>query len=208
MHPTHTYGRVTFLAMIALLVILFPAVAAGHSELESSRPADGATVPSPFDGPIVLSFSATLASGSKADLLGPDGAKLASATVDGPGATMTIPLEAALAAGSYEVKGVSVADDGDLLRGTLTFTVAAAPPTASPRSSPTPASTPSAAATSPSAEPSIAESPSAASPGASATGNASTSGGDVVLPIVVALIVVGGGAVYLLGRRNRPTTPG
>jgi methionine-rich copper-binding protein CopC len=208
MYLTRTCGRVAFLAITVLLVLFFPAVVTAHSELESSRPAEGASVPSPFDGPIVLRFDATLASGSKADLLGPDGTKVASATVDGPGATMTIPLEAALAAGSYEVKWVSVADDGDLRRGTLTFTVAAAQPTASPSSSPTPAATPSAAAFSPSAAPSIAGSPSAPGPEALPTGNASTSGGDVVLPMIVALIVVGGGAVYLLSRRNRPTTPG
>jgi hypothetical protein len=34
---------------------------------------------------------------------------------------------------------------------------------------------------------------------------ADTGSGDVILPIAVAAIVAGAGAVYLLGRRNRPT---
>jgi methionine-rich copper-binding protein CopC len=156
------------LVAVAFLVIAGPSVVAAHAELESSSPADGATVPSPFTGPIGMTFSAALADGSRADLVGPDGTVLASASVDGPGATMTIELDAPLPAGSYEVKWVSVAEDTDLERGTFSFTVTTA---ASPSGSP-------------------------------AAGDASGSA-DVVLPIVVALIVVGAGAVFLLGRRNR-----
>lgn len=199
----------------SLLVLSLPAAVAAHAELETSTPADGATVPSPFDGPIVLRFSATLADGSKADLLDPDGATIASATVDGSGATMTFTLDTALAAGSYEVKWTSVAEDTDVARGTISFTVAPAPPTASPSAPPTTAPTASAtptpsaaAAPTASAEPASTASPapSAEPPG---TGDASSGGGgDIVLPIIVALIVVGAGAVYLLSRRNRPTTSG
>lgn len=198
------------LAVVAVLAFALPAQVAAHAELEASSPADGASVPSPFNGPILLSFSATLADGSKADLVGPDGAVVASATVDGPDATMTIALGGPLPAGAYDVRWVSVADDGDLERGTISFTVA--PATATSSSTQTTAtqtvatqtSAPVSAAVQTTAPvpPTAAASPSA-SPAGDATGSGSA---DVILPIVVALVVVGAGALYLLGRRNRPTT--
>lgn len=188
--------------IVALVALAFPAAVAGHSELDTSTPANGASVPAPFDGPIVLHFSAILAAGSKASLLDPAGTTIAAARVDGPGATMTFTLDAALAAGDYQVKWTTVAVDTDVARGTIEFTVA---PTASPTGS-APASP---IAAPPSAAP--ASSAASASPDASASPSASppvgsdTSGGgeDVVLPILVGLIVVGAGAAYLLSRRNR-----
>ena len=42
-------------------------------------------------------------------------------------------------------------------------------------------------------------------PAPSAGGDTTGSGSDVVVPIIVALIVLGAGAAYLLSRRNRPT---
>lgn len=194
------------LAIGALLVLLLPAAVAAHAELETSSPADGATVPSPFDGPIVMAFSAALADGSKADLLGPGGATVASATVDGPGATMTITLDAALAPGNYEVKWVSVGEDGDLERDTFSFVVAAAPPTAAP--SPSPTIAPPTASPTEAVESAAPPSPPSATPSAAPVDADTSSGaGDVLLPILAALVVVGAGAVYLLSRRNRPPPP-
>lgn len=196
--PARVPGRRASLTVAALLILLLPAVVLAHAELETSTPADGATVPSPFDGPIVMTFSAALANGSKAELYGPDGALIASAMVDGPGATMTIVLDASLVAGIHDVKWVSIAEDTDLDRGTISFTVAPAPPTDSPSASPTVAS--------PTAPPTASAATTASAEPSGAVGPASGSG-DVLLPIVVVLILVGAGAVYLLSRRNRPTTP-
>jgi methionine-rich copper-binding protein CopC len=183
----------------ALAVLLLSAPVAAHSELVSSEPADGAVVPSPFSGPVVLTFSEHLATGSKADLVAPGGATIAKAVVDPTARTMTFTLAAPPDPGAYEVRWVSIADDGDLLRGVLKFTVAAAP---SP--SPTPVATvaPSATATpvAVTAVPSTGP-----TPGPSAAGTPA-SGSDVVLPIIVALIILGAGAAYLLSRRNRPPT--
>jgi LPXTG-motif cell wall-anchored protein len=81
-----------------------------------------------------------------------------------------------------------VALDGHLLRGTWTFTVAAAP-----TASPSPIAT--------------AVSSSVATPGPSAAGTTGSDSSDVALPIIVALIILGAGAAYLLGRRNRPAAP-
>ena len=191
----------------ALLVTMLPAVVVAHAELETSTPADGATVESPFDGPIVLDFTEALADGSEADLLGPDGAAVVAAAVDGPGAQMTFELDAALDPGVYEVRWTGVALDGHVDRGTFEFRVAPAPPMPEPTPEPTPAPETSASAapeTPPPAtpEPSVAPAPSpTVDDGAAGTA-------DVLLPIIVALLVVGAGAVYLLTRRNRPTLPG
>ncbi len=192
-------------AIAALLLLMVPELATAHAELETSTPADGATVPSPFDGPIVLDFSAALANGSKAELIGPQGPVVTESIV-GPGATMTITPVGVLAPGDYEVKWTSVAEDTDVARGTIEFTVAPAPPTASPSASaPVSSATPSAsAATASPAPPSLAPS---MSPEASPGGSAGSSAGDVILPILAALVIVGAGAVYLLNRRNRPTAP-
>jgi methionine-rich copper-binding protein CopC len=184
------------------LVALLPAVVAAHAELETSAPADGATVESPFEGPIVLDFTEVLADGSGADLLGPGGAAVASAAVDGPGARMSFELDVALAPGEYEVRWTGVALDGHVDRGTFGFTVApAAPtPTPTPEPTPTPAASASAAGETPSpatAEPSVSPSPSPGG-GVDATG-------DMLLPIIVVVLVAAAGAAYLLTRRNRPT---
>jgi methionine-rich copper-binding protein CopC len=201
--PSHTRRdrrRPALVALVAtFLVLLLPSSAAAHADLQSSDPAQGATVPFPFSGPVVLTFTESLAVGSKADLYGPGHQLVASATIDA--GTMTIPTSGALPAGDYTVEWVSIADDGDLLRGTLAFTVA---PGASPSAAPTPSAATSAE---PSAEPTSAPSASsasaAASPSPGPAGDTSGTGSDVILPIAIALIVAAAGAFYLV-RRNRP----
>lgn len=170
----------------------------------------------PYQKRIVLDFSAELAEGSKAVLIqtsesrDPEsgavisGGLIASATVDGPGKTMTLPQIVFNSAATYRIEWTSIATDGDLLRGTIEFTVGAA---ASPSPTPEPTPSPSASASASTPEPASAAPLPSASP--QPTDNAAAaSTGDVVLPIVVALIVVGAGAVYFLTRRNRPTTSG
>lgn len=196
----------TLIAAASLAVLLLPDVAAAHSELVSSVPAANAVVPSPYTGPIVLTFTEHLASGSKADLVDASGATIASATVDADAKTMTFNLTTPLPPGGYEVRWVSISDDGDLLRQPVVpFTVAAgaSPSSSSVASTEPSASTPASAVASvvPSAAPTVAPSPSAAG------GDPSGSGGDVVIPIIVALIILGAGAAYLLTRRNGPVDP-
>ena len=149
-----------------------------------------------------MTFTEALAVGSKADLYGPGHVLIASATIDA--GTMTIALASALAPGDYTVEWVSIADDGDLLRGTITFTVAAAPSSsASPAPSAPTSAQPSAEATNPPGAASTAE---AATPGPSPATSPESTGGagsDVILPIVIALLVAAAGVFYLV-RRNRP----
>ena len=117
-------------------------------------------------------------------------------------ATPTTPL----GNGTYLVESTSLATDGDIEHAIWTFTVAVAASSPTPGDTPAPtastSSAPSAAAT---LEPATLI-PSAG-PTAAPSGDGSTtgSGGDVVLPIIVALIALGAGAVFLLMRRGRPT---
>ena len=95
--------------------------------------------------------------------------------------TMTIALITPLDPGAYEVRWVSIADDGDVLRQPIVkFTVTPASVSSAPSRSLAPTSEPS------------------------GSGDSTGSGGDVVVPIIVALTVLGAGAAYLLTRRNRP----
>ena len=185
LHVPRLRGSIILGAALAA-VFLLPDVAVAHADLQSSDPAQGSVVPSPFGGPIVLTFSEPLAQGSKADLMGPDGATVAIASVDAHAMTMSIALTTPIGPGAYGVRWVSIADDGDVLRQPIVrFTVAPAPSPSTPVATATP--TPSLAPT----------------PVPSGNGDTTGSGGDVVVPIVVALIVLGAGAAYLLTRRNR-----
>ena len=193
-------------------VFLLPAMAVAHADLQTSDPAQGAVVPSPFAGPIVLTFSEPLAKGSKADLIGSNGATVAGTMVDVTAMTMTIALTAPLDPGAYEIRWVSIADDGDVLRQPIVkFAVAPAPSPSTPVATATTSAVVSAAPTT--ATPSMAAVSSAPSPSLAPTpepsgsGDTAGSGGDVVVPIIVALIVLGAGAAYLLTRRNRSAGP-
>jgi methionine-rich copper-binding protein CopC len=186
-----------------LLMLIAPAATLAHSELDKPTPADKSTVTTP-----VLQVSGTFTESIKQDgskLLVKDatGATIAQGGVDpGDDKVMSASPPDALASGAYTVEWTTIsADDGDVARGTWTFTVAVA-------ATPSPTATPAASA---SAAPTVAPTPTAAptsapSPSPSGSGSDTSGGGsDVILPIVIALIVLGAGAVYLLSRRGRPT---
>jgi methionine-rich copper-binding protein CopC len=174
------------LALFLLLVAAVPAVA--HSELVSSSPAAGSTVTSAPGMLIVLTFSETLKEGSKADVVGPGGTTVGTATIDASDDTkLSWSPPTALPPGSYSIRWTSIATDGDVLRGTIPFTVAAATPAPSLA---TPTAPP---ATTPPATPAASPTPAAASAGAS-----------VIVPLIAALLVIGLLASMLL-RNRRPT---
>ena len=188
-----------------LFMLLLPAAANAHSELDKPTPADKSTVTTP-----VTQVSGTFTEGMKQDgskLLVKDssGRTVAQGGVDPANdKLMTASPAAPLVNGAYTVEWTTIsADDGDIARGTWTFTVAIV---ATPSPTGTPAATPSASATAgptPTPVPTPVSSP---APSPSPSGGSDTSGGgsDVILPIIVALIVLGAGAAYLLTRRGRP----
>jgi methionine-rich copper-binding protein CopC len=200
MNPRPLDGRRRggLVAVVVALLLALPAGVAAHAELETVSPADGATV-TEMPTEIVMTFT---------EPLDPTKSSIVLAEVGNPPVLsggevsptdpkkMTLPI-AELAAGAYEVRWTSAsAADGDIERGTTHFTYSPPPPspTDEPSAPTSPSPTPSA---SPAPSPSASPLP---SPSAS-TGPASASGGDVLLPILAALLVVGVlGAVLLRGR--------
>ncbi len=192
----------TVILGFVVLALALPATVAAHSELEKAAPADGAVVAG-TPAEIVLTFSETLdPAKSSVTLHDPAGAEIAKTSVDAADDTVMRIVPPSLAAGKYEVRWTSAALDGDILRGTVHFTVTAPTPSATPNptendafpTSPPPSPSASPSAT-PGGRPSTSPSPS------SAPGRASASGGDVLLPIIVAVVVVGIlGAMLLRGR--------
>ena len=197
----------TGLALALLTLALVPALVLGHAELETATPEDGSTVTEPV----------TEVSGIYSEVMRPDsslvvknssGDTVARGTVDPEDDTRMFATPATpLANGRYRVESTAVAIDGHVEHAIWRFTVAVAP---TPSPTPVVTAAPSAsAATSASLAPTPAPAtsvPSAApTPIPSADGSTTGSGGDVVLPIIVALIVLGAGAAYLLTRRTRPT---
>lgn len=222
--PIRRAGALLLVALIMLVAL--PGVAAAHAELKTADPAAKSTVPAPVSEVSGIYTEAMKPAGSSLIVRDITGSKVAEGTVDPTNDTRMVATPATpLEPGAYLVEWTSVALDGHVERGTWTFDVAAAlTPSVSP--SPTPASTaapstaPSATPTAvpsvaPSAPPTAAPTPvpslppsAAATPSPSADGSSSGGAGDVVLPIVIALIVLGGGAAYLLSRRGqRPTDP-
>jgi len=197
------------MALLLTLPALAPAagVALGHSELESSTPADGAVLaaaPAEISG----AFSEAVDPARSAmELRGPDGAVLAKGGVPdgGPATRMTIAGLPALAPGAYEVRWTTVTPDDDgVERGTFAFRVAEASPPPTPSTTPTSPSTAAPAATSeaPTAGPTTPTATPLPSDAPAPDPAPNPAVGDLLLPLaVLAAVLVGGGA--WLARRRR-----
>jgi methionine-rich copper-binding protein CopC len=185
----------------AIAAMLVPALALAHADLETATPADKSTVTEPVAEVSGIYSEAMTPDGSSLVIKDASGATVARGTVDPEDDTRMVAAPAApLGSGVYTVESTAVATDGHAERTTWTFTVAVVvtpTPTAStaPSAAPTAAATPAAATPLPSVAP---------TPTPSADTSPTGSGSDVLLPIVVALVILGGGAAYLLSRRNRP----
>lgn len=186
----------------ALLLISLPLPAAAHAELDSATPADGSAVEGTPDE-IVLVFTEGVDAGrSSIELRSSADIVLATGGADPADTTRMIlepPALPELPAGAYTIRWTAVADDGHVERGTIAFTVTAPAPTPTPTPTPAPSATP--APTAPlSPSPDMTASPTPA-PSAAPTEPAG-SGGDVLIPIVAGLVLLGAFAAWLLRRRG------
>ena len=192
--------RRVWAALVILAVLLAaPASAFAHAELVSAAPTNGSMVEGP-NVSIVLVFTEALAEGSKADLLRPSGSRVtfgpnpADPTRMMPIASESLTFEP----GAYTIEWTSVAADGDILRGAVSFNVTA-PLTPTPTVAP---SDTAALTATPTAVPSPAPSSAPTTP-PDVGGSGSDSA--VILPIVVALVIVAFFAWRLM--RRGPRTP-
>jgi copper resistance protein C len=184
---------------MAAVALAGPALA--HAELVTSDPADKAQLDTP-PTTVTLDFSETL-DGSKSSfkLVGPDGSTIGTGGMTGP-KEMTL-AGLTLAPGAYAIRWTSAsAEDGDIARGELSFTVLAAAP--SPSAAASASAPPSAGAASPSPAPTVAPSaPPAPTPTPSADSQQTAStGSGVLVPIIVAVLIVAGIGAWVI-RRGR-----
>jgi methionine-rich copper-binding protein CopC len=201
--------RVAGLLAAIVIPLLVPAAALAHAELETSTPAAGSTVPAPVTE-VELRFTEGLDAGrSRFVLEGPAG-ELGTGRANRDGGRVMRLSGLSLEPGAYTVKvTIASADGHEIERETFPFTVEEAPPSAPPSAAPSdvpaseaPSAEPSPGAPSPApggAGPSPVEpSPTAATDPAPAA----DSGGDVLLPIVAALVIVAVVGAWVL-RRGR-----
>ncbi|MEU0879429.1 copper resistance CopC family protein [Lentzea sp. NPDC005914] len=118
------YFSALVLALLAATAVAVPAQA--HAELKSSNPASGATLDAP-PKTIELTFSdvVSLPDGDAITVTGPDGATWPVTQAHAVDKTITATIDGATAhAGAHTLAWKAQADDGDVISGTFTFTVA------------------------------------------------------------------------------------
>jgi methionine-rich copper-binding protein CopC len=196
-------------SLLVYLVFAFgpPAIVAAHAELVASAPADGDEIVG--NPPLINArYSENLdPSGSSLVLVDATGSRIAAGGVAASGQypkEMWIEDLPQLEPGVYTVKSTTKsAEDGDIDRATWSFTVMPVP--SNPTPEPTPVCTDQCAGQpSTPLSPSPSPSPTAAATSASAgPGSPTSSGSDVVLPIVAALAIITIGAGILLSRGRR-----
>lgn len=192
MHPRLRRGVAACSLGIALLL---PATVAAHAGLVSSTPADRETLAQP-PTEIILTFTEATAEGSRFDVLDADDATVGSGLPDPADPTVMRGTLQGLGPGTYRIQWVTMsAIDGDPDRGTITFTVAEPTPPASATPGPTVIVTDNPTSL-PSATPTAGPAPTGEGAG---TGDAT---GDVLMPIAIVGLLIGGGLAYLLRRRG------
>jgi methionine-rich copper-binding protein CopC len=188
--------------VLALLVVA--PVALGHAQLATVDPADKSTVQgSPTE--IVMTFTQNLdPSKSSIRVVNAGGAVVAQGgTVpSGSPREMDLALTNPLDPGKYTIRWTTFSsEDQEQARGTTTFTVVAAPPSATPAPSLATAAPSAPPSSSPSVAPSIP--PVVSAPPSSPPTTPATSTSDAVIPVVLALIVLAGLGLWLLRGRSR-----
>ncbi|MGQ0838188.1 copper resistance CopC family protein [Actinokineospora sp.] len=118
------------LLLAAAALTTTPAPALAHTELKSSDPAEGAALAT-APTQIVLTFNdAVTLPADPIAVTGPDGSLWTVGKATVAAAVVTAPVRPTGPAGAYKLTYRVVADDGDLVSGTVTFTLSnAATPT-------------------------------------------------------------------------------
>jgi methionine-rich copper-binding protein CopC len=189
---------------LIVLLLLAPAVALGHAELDTASPADKSTVTgSPPE--VVFTFTEPVVPAkSSLKLVNSAGAIVAQgSTVDPADAKKMHLVVPTQPPGTYTVRWTTASTlDGDIAHGTTTFTIVAATPSPSvaPSASPTPSVAPSGVASPP---PSAVPSSASPSPSGGSGTPTSTSTSDAVIPVIAAIVILAVLGLWLLRSRSR-----
>ncbi|HET9456906.1 MAG TPA: copper resistance CopC family protein [Candidatus Limnocylindrales bacterium] len=180
--------------VVVVALLLWPAAAFAHAELETATPADGAVLEAP-PTEIVFTYTEELdPTGSSLTLHDASGSQIAAGGVDPSDALIMRIDPPELAAGAYEVRSTALsAHDDHLERNVVSFTVSEPTPAPTPSQTPIPSATAEPTAP-PSASPSAAPSPSPSEDGTPASTT------DVLIPIVAAIVLVALLGAWLLSR--------
>lgn len=198
--PTRPGPRRALLATAAGVLALTGALAtagpaAAHDRLESTNPADGATVATAPDAVVLTMSSTPLALGTLVRVTGPDGTVVSSGDPQIVDADVTEPLTGNRPAGTYTVDWRITSSDGHPVSGTYSFTATgAAGGAASPSTS------------APSATASDSPSPSSASSSAAVvdpSNPVASEGNGGLIAAGIAVVVVVGGIGGIIGYRRR-----
>lgn len=200
--PTSPLRRTGLVAVALTAGVLLPTVvaapASAHDSLQSTNPADGATVDVAPEAVDLVMSSTPLGLGTQVEVTGPAGV-VSTGEAQVVDTTVSQPLVEDRPAGEYTVQWRVTSSDGHPISGSFTFTASgtsapALTPTATPTPTPTESSTTSAPETSDATQAPAAEDSDGLSAG--------TTGAVVGLVVVVVAAVVIG-ALAVRNRRRR-----
>ena len=106
-------------------LLITPAVAAAHAELQSSSPAAGARLAA-LPSTVTLTFNEDVFTPAFVSVTGPDDENYASGKPTVDGATVSQPVSTSDQSGAFSVAYRVVSDDGHAVSGTIHFAVGAA----------------------------------------------------------------------------------
>lgn len=193
MPGTRTASAVAGLITALVLLVLGAAPASAHDIVESSDPAEGASLAAPPARVSVTLDEAPQGQLSVLTVVGPDGRHYEQGATTTADTVVSVGVSPLGPAGAYEIGYRIVSSDGHPIIGAIGFTLTApgpgaATPPAAQAAGPTPAGEP------------VAAQPSAAA--GSGAASAEDEGGLPAWPFVVLAVVVVGGAVALVLRRR------
>ena len=177
-------------AVCGLVMLIVAGPAAAHSRLESSDPADGASLAA---GPskVTLTFNEQMQQGfATLTVIGPGETAWQDGETQVSGDSVSIAVKPLGPAGKYQIGYRVVSDDGHPISGSVSFTLTAPGPAAS-----TPTAVPTSAGATTAAAPTTSS--------ATAAPAAGSEGGTPVWPWIVGAVVAVGAGVVLALRLGR-----
>jgi methionine-rich copper-binding protein CopC len=154
-------------ALVIVLTVIAPRAASAHTALDYTLPTDGATIGEPV-GEVTVAFTeAVTLVGNGFEVRDPQGNIVEPFAVTDDDTVFRLQLDPPLAGGAVGVRYEVTSDDGHVVSGAFSFTVAAPAPTVAPVTTPATSADTTPATTSPGESTTTA-------PGASATSATST----------------------------------